>query len=154
MSWLTMFLPEDEYKQKKLMSFLAEAAVIAFLTTLIGAALIRLTSIPTIGSEKSFLIIAAVLILYPLLRYILSGVEYGDIFTPQQYKKQIKHIAFRSITFFILFNLIYAIATEHHGWSTIIQTAGLALIFMILLFLIDISSLTVSYKKNKNLETD
>ncbi len=154
MSWLTMFLPEDEYKQKRLISFLAEAAVIAFLTTLIGAALTRLTSIPALASEKSFLIIAAVLILYPLLRYILSGIEYADIFTSQQYKKQMKHITFRSIIFFILFNLIYATATEHHGWSTIIQTTGLALIFMTLLFLIDISSLTVSYKKNKNLETD
>ncbi|MCM2606403.1 hypothetical protein NDQ57_17185 [Rossellomorea marisflavi] len=152
MSWLTIFLPEDEYKQRRLMSFLAEAAVIAFLTTLIGAALIRFTLIPVIGSEKSFLIIAAVLILYPLIRYILSGMEYGDIFTPQQYKKQMKHITFRSITFFILFNLIYTVATNYQGWASTLQTAGLALIAMILLFLVDMSSLTTSYKKNKNLE--
>ncbi|WP_080875496.1 hypothetical protein [Oceanobacillus timonensis] len=147
-TWISFLMPDDEYKEKKLLYFVAEGAVV--LVLFLGMMLIINRFI---ALDVDFMLFAgiAVFLFYTLARYILSGMEYAEIATKTQYKREIKVLISRSasftITYAILY-LIYTIISNNASWyEFLIMGISVGVIF----FLINLISLKCSYKKNKEL---
>jgi hypothetical protein len=81
--------------------------------------------------------------------YIFSGMEYTDTFSSKDYKREMKKIFFQSLTFtlvfFVLYVLISGFPQEQPEWRDVI---GLPIISGFLMFLINFISLKSSYRKN------
>jgi hypothetical protein len=150
-SWLSFFLPDDEYKRQRIVYFLAEGSILLliFLGLLFGANQLSRWS-PDVDIILGLAIV--VFILYVFTRYMLSGIEYTDVSTEKQYKRErsisVKKSIFFAITFFVLSILFMGVPRLKQEWIDIL---GISIIAAILLFLINYISLKRSYKKNKDL---
>lgn len=148
-SWISSILPKDEYKEKKMLYFLAEGGIILLLSLIIAVFCNMYFQI-----HEGFLLLLpiAVFLFYVTTRYIASGIEYTDIVTEHAYKREIKTIGTRTIsfvvTFFLLYILVDGVPNNLDGWLTIV---GLLLIISFLWFFTSFLSLNRSYKKNKEL---
>ncbi|MDX8044492.1 hypothetical protein SH601_00705 [Gracilibacillus sp. S3-1-1] len=148
-TWISFLLPDDEYKEKKLLHFYAEGAIlliIFLLTTIIGANFFSF--------DYQFTTIIAIWLfgIYVFIRYSLAGIEFTDIDTKQAYKKQLKVLTIKSIGFSIIFLVLYCFIIQFPTkLSDLYSILGLTLLASILLFTIEFISLTASYRKNKKL---
>lgn len=151
-SWISFLLPEDEYKEKKLLYFLAEGAVILVAALLFIFISSRYIPAFQIDVEFSIFLVIALFITYVFLRYILSGIEYTDIATQSSYKKELANIFMKSGIFGCLFMTLYFISSilssNTSGW---IETIGFGLTTAFFWFLLSYISLKKSYNKNKEL---
>ncbi|MGM7636952.1 DUF3278 domain-containing protein [Bacillus sp. Hm123] len=145
-SWISIFLPDDEYKERKVLFFLAESAVIMFL--LLFGLLISQSVMSNFELDPfiALLIPFAVSLYYMLIRYMLSGIEFSDVMTEQAFKRKKRLAILQSIAFFGFFT-IAAFIFGMRNWDAVGQ-ATLAAIF---LFLMNYISLRRSYRKNKEL---
>ena len=100
-TWLSIFLPKDEYKERQMLIFLAEAAVIQVVLVLVLFGISQLF-LP-LPSKLMLVICLFSIILYAGIRYIFSGIEYTDISTEKEYKKQMKALRGKSIGFAIIY---------------------------------------------------
>lgn len=148
-SWISFFLPQDEYKEKKMLYILSEGAVILFLAVL--AVIIGSTYFNLDGGIM-LLLAFAVSIFYVLGRYIVSGIEYTDISTAKEYKKEKRVLINRTVMFVVLFMIFYMVSSnvpsdfsEWIGMAAFLFSVGTAW------FLINFISLKQSYRKNKEL---
>jgi len=154
-TWLKIFLPQDEYKERQMLIFLAEAAVLQVVVVL---ALMVISQLFFPMTSKLMLIICLFsIILYVGIRYIFSGIEYTDISTEQEYKKQVKLLRVKSLAFgviyFILavfFNLFESVSFFDTREDEVDFFIVLA-IAVVFLFGTQYISLRKSYMKNKDL---
>lgn len=153
-SWLSILLPDDEYKKQRMLYFIAEGAIILliFLGITFG---VKHFSSWKLDIEIVLGAAIAVFVLYVFLRYTFSGIEYTDVSTAKQYHKEIKFFIKKSIIFAVLFAVTYALFIGmqriQEEWIDILAVASIASIF---LFLINYISLNRSYRINKQLEED
>ena len=103
-SWLKIFLPQDEYKERQMLIFLAEAAVLQVI--LILALMIISQLFFPMPSKLMLIICVFSIILYVGVRYIFSGIEYTDISTEKEYKKQVNLLRVKSIGFAAIFFIL------------------------------------------------
>lgn len=148
-SWISFLLPDDEYKQKKMLYFYSEGAIILFLSLIvvfIGDYYFNMD----IGI--SLLISIAIFPLYVTARYIISGIEYTDVATDKAYKKELKVIFVRVIGFIVIFTLLFMIFDGiPNGTDEWLNVIGLLLSVGFVWFITSFVSLKRSYKKNKDL---
>lgn len=154
-TWLKIFLPKDEYKERQMLVFLAEAAVLQVILVL--ALLIINAVIVPMTPKLIFVVCLFSIILYAGGRYIFSGIEYTDISTEKEYKKQVKILRIKSLGFVaiyfisgILFNL-FGVFTFFEGREERIEFFGVLALSGIFLFVTQFISLRKSYMKNKDL---
>lgn len=143
-SWISFLLPRDEYKEKVMLYFYFEGAVILLLS-LIG--MVIYNHFFDISVINALLISIVIFLIYIAGRYILSGIAYTDVTTYQKYKKEVKDTIAHIIIFFVLMLLYLFIA----GLKKWIEVLSLALSIGVVWFLTDFISLKRSYNKNKDL---
>ncbi|MGE7691611.1 DUF3278 domain-containing protein [Lysinibacillus sp. NPDC097214] len=148
-SWISFLIPVDEYKEKKMLYFFSEGGILLFLfliVMLIGNKFYNF-SIDTVLLSSIF-----VLPIYVLGKYTISGIEYTDTATGQEYKKELRVIVFKTIGFVIIFLSLYLIfikiPSNPNDWF---EPLGISLLSGIGIFFINVISLKRSYTKNKEL---
>ena len=148
-SWISFLLPNDEYKEKRMLYFFSEGGIILFLSLII---MLISNNFFTISVEIALLLSIAIFLFYISGRYILSGIEYTDISTERSFKKEKKIILTKSSSFVVLYMLFYLIVVDVpsnlDAWLEII---ALLLCVGLLWFFTSCISLKRSYKKNKEL---
>ncbi|MDQ0233097.1 DUF3278 domain-containing protein [Metabacillus malikii] len=148
-SWISFLLPNDEYKEKRILYFYSEGAIILLLT-LIG--MIILNNYFNLDADTSLLLSIAIFLFYVSIRYTMSGMEYTDIATERAYRKELRHIFVRTSSFAVIYILLYLVFTgvpnNQKEWIDIIAIlVGVSLLW----FFTSYISLKRSYKKNKDL---
>ncbi|MDX8363444.1 DUF3278 domain-containing protein [Cytobacillus sp. IB215316] len=148
-SWVSFLVSDDEYKEKRMLYFFSEGAIILFISLIV---MIISNKYFNISVEFVLLFLIAIFLFYVSGRYIMSGIEYTDIATEQAYKKEIRFIFTRTIVFVAIFISVYLIGvnvpSSRNEWFEIL---GLLLSVSIVRFLSSFISLNRSYKKNKEL---
>lgn len=148
-SWISFLLPDDEYKEKKLLFFIAEGATILILYLIamsISSQFFQISAKPTI------VIAICIFVFYVFSRYILSGIEYTDIATKGDYKKQLRVTRIKSIGFVVLFlSLQVLFANFPSNLNEWVDIIGLSVSGGIVLFIFEYLSIKRSYEKNKDL---
>lgn len=135
------FFDKDEFKQQQIARFIVEAALLQFIVSFLMMALYIFTSI-----EPLFLMFIpfALFLFYCIIRYMLSGIEFADVFTEQEYSKMKK----RNIKFAIwilFFNGLAFFFIE----KSLLESSIFGLISGILMWSMNTISLKKSYEKNK-----
>lgn len=148
-SWISFLLPNDEYKEKKMLYFFSEGAIILFLSLIV---MIICNKYFNLDVETVLLAAIAIFLFYVSGRYIISGIEYADITTESAYRKELRVIFIRTIGFVVIFMICYLIFTNSlknlDEWFEILSLLiGVSVIW----FLSSYISLKRSYKKNKEL---
>lgn len=149
-SWISFLIPEDEYKEKKMLYFLSEGAILLVLYMVI---MLIINKFADLNIGVILLAGIAVFLLYIWGRYILSGMAYTDIVTKKEYTKALRTLISRSTTVVILFAIFYLVLTitiptfngSWYEFLAIVISGGAVS------FLFDYTSLKRSYKKNKEL---
>ncbi|GGP13248.1 hypothetical protein [Oceanobacillus neutriphilus] len=147
-SWISFLMPDDEYKEKKMLYFLAEGAVLLFLFLVI---MIICSNFISLDTGVILLAGIAIFLFYILGRYTLSGIEYTDIATEKEYKRALRALKSRTASFVVLFGigyLVYTMASNEANWYDFF---GMVISVGIISFLLEFISLKKSYKKNKEL---
>ncbi|RCW76879.1 DUF3278 domain-containing protein [Saliterribacillus persicus] len=148
-TWISFLLPEDEYKEKKVLHFISEGAIILFVYLI---AMLFLNRYFNFTIEVVLLTSIAIFLFYVYGRYIISGIEYTEVSTKKSYRKELKVILVRISTFiglFLLASLVFTgVPGNRNEW---IDGAGLLLGISIVMFSSNFISLRSSYKKNKEL---
>lgn len=108
-SFLNYLLPEDEYKRLSLLYFYAEAAVIL----LIGIFSLAVLQLFVFELKDHFdlilLIMFCFIIIYPVARYILSGIEYDHVMDEKSYQSARKKGLIQSLGAGLIFFIIYLV---------------------------------------------
>lgn len=145
-SWISFLLPKDEYKEKKVLYFIAESM---FLFLIFSIFLIFIKQFTNSEGILLFLLIPISISSYILIRYIFSGIEYVNVFDINIYKKELKKMISKAIKFSIIFALIsiFLKVTDivSFEWSDIL---GVTFIALALIILMNYISLRISFKKN------
>lgn len=148
-SWVSFLIPDDEYKEKRMLYFFSEGAIILFISLIV---MIISNKYFNLSVEFVLLFLIAIFLFYVSGRYIISGIEYTDIVTEQAYKKEVRVIFNRTIVFVVIFISTYLIfvnvPSSRNEWFEIL---GLLSSFCIVMFFSSFISLKCSYKKNKKL---
>lgn len=101
-SWLSFFLQTDEYKENKIMQYLAEGSIILVLSL---ASLFMVNSQYHIETQIALALPLIIYFIYVLTRYILSGLEYANVATKEDYKKELRRLLFMNIFLIISSNI-------------------------------------------------
>ena len=135
------FFGQDEFKQQQIARFIVEAALLQFIVSFIMIALYFFTSI-----EPLFLMLIpfALFLFYCIIRYILSGIEFADVFTEQEYNKMKKRNLKFAIWIFFFNGLAFFFIEK-----SLLESSIFGLISGILMWGMNTISLKKSYKKNK-----
>lgn len=148
-SWLSLFLSEDEYKEKRILYFLGEAAILGVCVSLLFLIASYTYPLHIIETNMFFSFVVVGQVIYIFLRYIFSGMEYTDTFSSNDYKREMKKIFFQSLTFMFVFFTLYVLVSglpqKQPEWRGMI---GLPILSGFLMFLINFISLKSSYRKN------
>ncbi|WP_026674036.1 hypothetical protein [Alkalihalobacterium bogoriense] len=145
-SWITPLLPHDEYKEKRILFFFAEGGLLLFLSIVI---MLVSSYFFTIGLRFGLFFPIAIFLLYVTARYTFAGIEYPFIASEKAYKREFRLIIVRTITFVIIFFLLYLLLVDiQQEWRDVV---GLVTVVSIVTFLTNYISLKMSYKKNKEL---
>ena len=147
-TWIAYFMPEDEYKEKQMLYFFAEGATVLLLFMV---SMLIINPFFKINTGITLFIGIAIFLFYILGRYILSGMEYTEVATAGQYKKEIKSLLSRTasyIVIFLLLHLIYSLLSNKTDW---LNAIGMGITFGAVFFLFNFLSLKQSYQKNKDL---
>lgn len=154
-TWIAKFLPKDEYREKKVLYFFTEAAIIMGVLLFVYSILATYVSAVDIPGFAIAFMSWMFLIIYVSLRYTLTGIEHPDVATKKRYKKKKRATFFSSLTFFVIF-LVGSLVVK--GIPTDMeQTADLfipTVLAAILFYTINYIALKKSYKKNKELLDD
>lgn len=154
-TWISNLLPKDEYREKRFLYFIAEAAfilgVLLFLYLIIGSFITEMN----IPSGMMALFSFGFLVTYITLRSTLTGVEYPEIATEKRYKKEKQSKIYSSISFWIIFIIVYILLKGvPSNLEEIFDIVGPATLTALLFFILNYFSLKKSYRKNKDLMDD
>jgi uncharacterized membrane-anchored protein len=148
-TWMSFLLPADEYKEKRLLYFISEGAIIQFISSIV---MIICNKFINLGIETILLTCIAIFLFYVSGRYIMSGIEYTDVATKKAYTKELKVISIRTVTFVMLYMVVsflfIGFPADSSDW---LDTLGLLLSIGIVMFFFNYISLKRSYKKNREL---
>ncbi|WP_137789259.1 hypothetical protein [Bacillus sp. E(2018)] len=148
-TWISFLLPDDEYKERKMLYFFSEGAILLFLSLIVM--LIGSKSFD-LDVQTILLVAIGIFLLYVSGRYILSGIEYTDISTERAYRKELKATIMKTIVFIVIFLSFYLIfigvPTNANKW---LEISGLLVSVSVVKFLSTYISLKRSYQKNKEL---
>ena len=135
------FFGQDEFKQQQIARFIVEAALLQFIVSFIMIALYFFTSI-----EPLFLMLIpfALFLFYCIIRYILSGIEFADVFTEQEYNKMKKRNLMGAAWIFVVNGLAFFFIEK-----SLFESSIFGLISGILMWSMNTISLKKSYKKNQ-----
>lgn len=151
-SWLKIFLPSDEYKERQMLYFLAEAAVLQVLLIL---ALVAVDSFMTpIRGTVVLIVCLATVIFYVGGRYIFAGIEYTDVDSDTHYKFQRKLLLIKSTAFFSIFvgcGVVFKTFDLFDFNENMLEYVVVALLGGVFLFGTSYISLKRSYEKNKDI---
>ncbi|MGD7045706.1 DUF3278 domain-containing protein [Jeotgalibacillus proteolyticus] len=148
-TWISLLLPNDEYKEKKILAFLAEGGVLLFISLIFMTFLNRYTNV---DAEIVLLISMGVFVLYISGRYTLSGIEYTEVSTEKAYKKERNVILVKSFSFILIFVCLYFVFIQFPAtWAEWAEISGFLLTVFLLMYVSSFISLKRSYKKNKEL---
>lgn len=148
-SWISFLLPNDEYKEKKILHFFSEGAILLFLSLLVTLICSRFINFDT---ETVLFLHVFLFMIYVLGRYIISGIEFTNIATEQEYKKELKVIVVKSAGFTAMFILVYPfISGLPASISEWLGTLGFSTLAGLMMFFINFISLKSSYNRNKEL---
>ncbi|WLR42228.1 DUF3278 domain-containing protein [Bacillus carboniphilus] len=151
-SWVSRFLPEDEYKEKMMLYFIAEASLILMLLLIIygifdhylfnGDLLGVLVAMFSIG----------VFSIYVLIRYTFSGVEHPEVTSEKEFSKKKKMIRKGSLVFMFVF-LTFLLLQKGipSNLLEIVDLIGPTIIAGVFWFVVSYFSLKASFKKNREL---
>ncbi|GIO23302.1 hypothetical protein [Oceanobacillus sp. J11TS1] len=148
-SWISFLMPEDEYKEKKMLYFFSEGAILLVLFLVVMFLVNKFIDLST-----GVILFAgiAVFLFYIFGRYILSGMEYTDIATEQEYKRAVRGLKSRTTSFVVLFAIFYLIyGITSNSLVNWYEFTGMVISVGVVSFLFDFISLKKSYKKNKEL---
>ena len=150
-SWLSILLPDDEYKKQRMLYFIAEGGTLLLIFLGITFGVKKLSSWnPDIDLVLGSAI--AIFMLYVFLRYTLSGIEYTDVSTAKQFKQEkgifIKKSMIFTATFTLVYFLFFGLQRIKEEWIDILAVAILG---GLVLFIINYTSLKRSYKINREL---
>lgn len=134
------FFGQDEFKQQQIARFIVEAALLQFIVSFIMITLYVFTSIEPL---LLMLIPFALFLFYCIIRYMLSGIEFADVFTEQEYSKMKK----RNLNFAIWIFFCNGLAFFFIGKS-LFESSLFGLISGILMWSMNTISLKKSYKRN------
>ncbi|WP_156320875.1 hypothetical protein [Bacillus sp. JCM 19041] len=144
-SWISVFLPKDEYKEKKILFFIAEGSMIAMLGLIM---MLIASSFVDLSLQVVLLAAVALNAGYITVKYTISGMEFTDVASRTSFKREVKGIIFGTIRFAIIFFILQVLMFRGEEWSTLVAVAIIAGVFW---FMISYVSLRSSFKKNKNL---
>ena len=154
-TWLSIFLPKDEYKERQMLLFLAEAAVAQVVLVLV---LFMISQLFLPLPSKFILVICLFsIIIYTGIRYIFSGIEYTEISTEKEYKNQIKALRGKSIGFLAMYVVLgvmfelTGLVSFFKGSMNTLDFFIVSIIAAVLLFGTQYVSLRKSYLKNRDL---
>lgn len=135
------FFGQDEFKQQQIARFIVEAALLQFIVSFVMIALYVSTSI-----EPLFLMLIpfALFLFYCIIRYMLSGIEFADVFTEQEYSKMKKRNLKFAIWIFFFNGFVFFFIEK-----SLLGGLIFGLISGILMWGMNTISLKKSYKKNK-----
>lgn len=150
-SWISFLLPEDEYREKKILYFLSEGAIILLIYLTAIFIINKYISYFQIDLEFSLFTGIWVFLGYVFIRYIISGMEYTDISTEQDYNKKLKVTFVKSVGFVVIFVLLYIVFMLPSSVNEWFDMIGVSFIAGLILFSLDYISLKKSYRKNKDL---
>jgi len=145
-SWISFLLPNDEYKRQRILHFFAEGSILLLIYLGLAFTTVNLTNW-NLDLEVILGLAIVLFISYTFVRYTLSGIEYTDISTDKQYKKERNSFVQKSIIFGFTFFTISLFFTGSREW---IETLSISIIASLLLFLINYISLKRSFKNNKD----
>ena len=151
-TWISNLLPKDEYREKRMLYFVAEAAVILGGLLFIYSLLTSFISVMDIPGLAVATFSWLFLVTYITLRTTLTGIEYPDVATEKRFKKKKRAVQFMSLTFLVVFlvsNLIIkGLPTDvEQALDVVIPTLLAASLFFVLNYV----ALRKSFKKNKEL---
>lgn len=140
---IVQWLSNDEYKQKEIAKFIVEAALLQFLLSFLMVGLYVFTNI-----EPLFLLMIpfASFLFYSLIRYMLSGIEFAEVFTEEQVKKALKRNLIRAVGTSLIMMILFLLVE-----SPFLDSVMIAVIAGALLCLMNATSLRKSIKKNREL---
>lgn len=148
-SWISFLLPADEYKERRMLYFFAEGAIIIFISLML---MLICNHFINLDVRNTLLLAIAIFLLYVSVRYMISGIEYTDVVTEKSYRKELKVILTRTCSFVVIFSLLYFIIVgfpnTQNEW---IEVIGLLVVVSLVWYITSFISLTRSYKKNKEL---
>lgn len=148
-SWISFLLPDDEYKEKKMLHFFSEGAILLFLSLLVTLICSRLINFDL---DAVLLLHIGLFLFYVYGRYIISGIEFTNIAFKQEYQKELKVIVMKSAGFTAMFMVVYPFISGFPAsiseWLGILGFSTLAGLMM---FFINFISLKRSYNRNKEL---
>ncbi|MGD6794435.1 DUF3278 domain-containing protein [Metabacillus indicus] len=148
-SWISLLIPDDEYKERKMLYFLSEGGIVLFLFLIVMVITGRYSDI---SAEIVSLCSIAVFLIYVYGRYIISGIEYTDITSEKAYVKELRSICIKTVTFIVIFIAAYMtlikVPDSLNEW---IEISGILLTLCTVMFFSNFISLKSSYKKNKEL---
>ncbi|NBJ69297.1 MULTISPECIES: hypothetical protein [Clostridia] len=150
-SFLHVFLPKDEYKRMRVVGFLAEAAVMVAVMLILT---VFISSWFDWSLDSMVLAFAAFgfIVIYTYLRYILSGIEFTDVVSKDNYFKTKIKIRKRATKFGAIFFIVLLLTRGiPNSWSVFFEILGLSVFAFILMLIFDRLSLKKSYEKNKDL---
>src|SRR5690625_2467955 len=149
-SWISFLLPNDEYKRQRILHFFAEGSILLLIYLGLAFTTANLTNW-NLDLEVILGLAIVLFISYTFVRYTLSGIEYTDISTDKQYKKERNSFVQKSIIFGFTFFAISLFFIGSPEWKRDwIETLSISIIASLLLFLINYISLKRSFKNNKD----
>ena len=145
----------DEYVEKKMNQFFNESgmllAFLLLLDVIVRGIILDREPSEYVVSGIGFGLYAC----WIIFRYLFSGLEYPDIASKQTYRKKRKEMMAVSITsgFIFLFLTIAFTGIPGHAkeWLDLVM---MVFLFVLFYFLINVISLRMSFKKNKDLLDD
>lgn len=148
-SWISFLLPDDEYKEKKMLQFFSEGAILLFLSLVITLICSRFMNI---AIDTALLLHIGLFLFYVYGRYIISGIEFTDIATERAYQKELKAILAKAIgftaIFIFLYSIMFGLPVATSEWLEIL---GFPLLTGFVMFFTNFISLRLSYNRNKEL---
>lgn len=133
----------DEFKQQQIARFVVEAALLQCMTAFVMLGCYLFTNI-----EPLFLLLApfALFIGYVFLRYVLSGIEFADVFTKEDYDKMRKRNIAISLGLAIMLPVISLLIGK-----PILDAVAIGILSGLFYFALEMISLKRSFKKNQTL---
>lgn len=144
-SWISVFLPKDEYKEKKILFFIAEGSMISILGIVM---MLIANSFLDLSLQIVLLTVVGLNVGYVTIKYTFSGIEFTDVASKPSFKREVKGMIRGTIRFVIIFFLLQILIFRGEDWMSLIAISVISGVFW---FLIHYVSLKSSFKKNKKL---
>jgi len=150
-TWISKFLPKDEYKEKYFLYIITESALL-FISLLTFLFLLSFNENFNRSYSIGFFSLFSLgfFCLYFLLRYIFTGMEYTEIATENDYRKEKRAILMKNMSILIVLIIAYALLSGiPSNLNELIYLVLPPFFITLIMYLFNFVSLKSSYNKNK-----